>query len=182
MGAAAGSRSQSSGKRTGDEGGATGGVAGAGTAVVGLLDGDGRVTFGSRACVRPESNGSAGQDTPRGRRVSLAKYRADARGYYLSHYITKGYRKRIFIILHEAGNMKGIRIAALGVALIVGSASVAHAQQQQGGPGGLRGNMMMQGIASTVSAEQKAEIADITQKYAPDHQPAPPPLHSARPP
>ncbi|HEX9484247.1 MAG TPA: hypothetical protein VF929_06680, partial [Gemmatimonadaceae bacterium] len=75
-----------------------------------------------------------------------------------------------FIILHEAGNMKGIRIAALGVALIVGSASVAHAQQQQGGPGGRRGNMMLMGIDSTLSAEQKAKIEDITKKYAPEQQ------------
>jgi Spy/CpxP family protein refolding chaperone len=67
--------------------------------------------------------------------------------------------------------MKAIRIAALGVALVIGSATVASAQQQQGAPGrGGRGNMLMVGIDSTLSADQKAKIAEINTKYQPEMQ------------
>ena len=71
--------------------------------------------------------------------------------------------------------MKAIRIAALGVALVIGSALSASAQGGGGGgmgggagrPGG-RGNMAMMGIDSTLSADQKAKMAEITAKYAPE--------------
>jgi Spy/CpxP family protein refolding chaperone len=67
--------------------------------------------------------------------------------------------------------MKPVRIAALGVALVIGTATMASAQQQQGGPGrGGRGNMLMVGIDSTLTAEQKTKIEDISKKYAPDMQ------------
>jgi Spy/CpxP family protein refolding chaperone len=69
--------------------------------------------------------------------------------------------------------MKAIRIAALGVALVISSATVASAQQQQGAPGGGRpgrGNMLMVGIDSTLTADQKAKLAEITTKYAPETQ------------
>ena len=68
--------------------------------------------------------------------------------------------------------MKAIRIAALGVALVVGSATFAQAQGAGGGMGGGRGagrgNMLMMGIDSTLSADQKAKIDGITAKYAPE--------------
>lgn len=70
--------------------------------------------------------------------------------------------------------MKAIRIAALCVALVIGSATVASAQQQQGAPGGGRGNgrgnMLMVGIDSTLTADQKAKIAEINTKYMPEMQ------------
>jgi Spy/CpxP family protein refolding chaperone len=68
--------------------------------------------------------------------------------------------------------MKAIRIAALGVALVIGVAATASAQggaQQQGGPG-RRPNMLMVGIDSTLTAEQKAKIDDINKKYQPEQQ------------
>jgi hypothetical protein len=65
--------------------------------------------------------------------------------------------------------MKALRIAALGVALVIGGAVVAQAQGGGGGRGG-RGNMMMMGIDSTLSADQKAKYAEITAKYAPEQQ------------
>jgi Spy/CpxP family protein refolding chaperone len=72
--------------------------------------------------------------------------------------------------------MKAIRIAALGVALIAGSAAVAGAQAatqaptQQGGPGGGRGgfNRSMNGIELTDA--QKTKVAEIQAKYQPDLQ------------
>jgi Spy/CpxP family protein refolding chaperone len=66
--------------------------------------------------------------------------------------------------------MKAVRIAALGVALVIGSATVASAQQQQGGPGRGRPNMLMVGIDSTLTADQKAKIADINTKYQAENQ------------
>ncbi len=67
--------------------------------------------------------------------------------------------------------MKALRIAALGVALVIGSATVASAQQQQGAPGGGRpgrGSMLMVGIDSTLTADQKTKIEEINKKYAAD--------------
>jgi Spy/CpxP family protein refolding chaperone len=71
--------------------------------------------------------------------------------------------------------MKAIRIAALGVALLAGSAAVASAQAgapapaQQGGPGGGRGgNRSLNGIELTDA--QKTKVAEITAKYQPDLQ------------
>jgi Spy/CpxP family protein refolding chaperone len=66
--------------------------------------------------------------------------------------------------------MKALRIAALGVALVVGSAAVAGAQQQQGAPGGpgRRPNMLMVGIDSTLTPEQKTKIDAINAKYQPE--------------
>jgi Spy/CpxP family protein refolding chaperone len=72
--------------------------------------------------------------------------------------------------------MKAIRIAALGVALLAGSAAVAGAQAatqaptQQGGPGGGRGgfNRSMNGIELTDA--QKTKVAEIQAKYNPDLQ------------
>ena len=72
--------------------------------------------------------------------------------------------------------MKAIRIAALGVALLAGSAAVAGAQAatlsptQQGGPGGGRGgfNRSMNGIELTDA--QKTKVAEIQAKYQPDLQ------------
>ena len=71
--------------------------------------------------------------------------------------------------------MKAIRIAALGVALVLGS-TVASAQggppagaQQQGQPGrGGRGNPQLAGIELT--ADQQAKMAEIQAKYAPEMQ------------
>lgn len=72
--------------------------------------------------------------------------------------------------------MKAIRIAALGVALVLGS-TVASAQggppagaQQQGQPGrgGNRPNQLMAGIELT--ADQQAKMAEIQAKYAPEMQ------------
>ena len=72
--------------------------------------------------------------------------------------------------------MKAIRIAALGVALLAGSAAVAGAQAatqaptQQGGPGGGRGgfNRSMNGIELTDA--QKTKVAEIQAKYQPELQ------------
>ena len=70
--------------------------------------------------------------------------------------------------------MKVIRIAALGVALLAGGTAVAGAQAatqaptQQGGPGGGRGgfNRSLNGIELTEA--QKAKVAEIDAKYAPE--------------
>lgn len=69
--------------------------------------------------------------------------------------------------------MKAIRIAALGVALIAGSAAIAGAQAGPGAPaqqGGGRGgfNRAMNGIELTEA--QKAKVAEITAKYQPEMQ------------
>ena len=65
--------------------------------------------------------------------------------------------------------MKAIRIAALGVALVIGGATIASAQQQQGAPGrGGRPNMLMVGIDSTLTPEQKTKIDEIQKKYQPE--------------
>ena len=71
--------------------------------------------------------------------------------------------------------MKAIRIAALGVALLAGSAAVASAQAgapapaQQGGPGGGRGgNRSLNGIELTDA--QKTKVAEIQAKYQPEMQ------------
>ena len=72
--------------------------------------------------------------------------------------------------------MKAIRIAALGVALLAGSAAVASAQAggpapaQQGAPGGGRGgfNRSLNGIELTEA--QKAKVAEIQAKYQPEMQ------------
>jgi Spy/CpxP family protein refolding chaperone len=63
--------------------------------------------------------------------------------------------------------MKGIRIAMLGLALVMGS-TVASAQGGGGGGGGRGGrpNPMMVGI--TPSEEQAAKITEIRAKYADD--------------
>jgi len=63
--------------------------------------------------------------------------------------------------------MKGIRIAVLGLALVLGS-TVAGAQGGRGG--GRGGNMAMAGIDSTLSADQRAKMAEITAKYAAETQ------------
>ena len=72
--------------------------------------------------------------------------------------------------------MKAIRIAALGVALLAGSAAIAGAQApvagaQQGGPGGGgRGgfNRTMNGIELTEA--QKTKVGEIQAKYQPELQ------------
>jgi Spy/CpxP family protein refolding chaperone len=72
--------------------------------------------------------------------------------------------------------MKAFRIAALGVALLAGSSAIAGAQAAgaaaptQGGPGGGRGgfNRTMAGIELTDA--QKAKLAEINAKYAPEQQ------------
>lgn len=71
--------------------------------------------------------------------------------------------------------MKAIRIAALGVALIAGSASLSVVQaqaggapQQGGGGRGGRGPNMLVGIELTEA--QKAKQTEITAKYMPDMQ------------
>ena len=67
--------------------------------------------------------------------------------------------------------MKALRIAALGFALVVATAVSAHAQGGgMGGGRGGRGNMLMVGIDSTLSPDQKAKVAEITAKYAPEQQ------------
>jgi hypothetical protein len=66
--------------------------------------------------------------------------------------------------------MKALRIAALSVALVIGVAVGAQAQGGGGGGRGGRGNMMMMGIDSTLSADQKAKYAEIQAKYAPEQQ------------
>ena len=63
--------------------------------------------------------------------------------------------------------MKGIRIAVLGLALVLGS-TVAGAQGGRGG--GRGGNPAMAGIDSTLSADQRAKMAEITAKYAAETQ------------
>ena len=65
--------------------------------------------------------------------------------------------------------MKALRTAALGAALIIVGAISAQAQGGGGGRGG-RGNMLMVGIDSTLSPDQKAKVAEITAKYAPEQQ------------
>ncbi|MDQ2664538.1 MAG: hypothetical protein M3Z05_00840 [Gemmatimonadota bacterium] len=64
--------------------------------------------------------------------------------------------------------MKALRIAALGFALVIATALSAQAQGGGGGGGGRRGNMLMMGIDSTLSPDQKAKVAEITAKYAPE--------------
>ena len=68
--------------------------------------------------------------------------------------------------------MKALRMAALGVALVVGTAVSAHAQGGggMGGGRGGRGNMLMAGIDSTLSPDQKAKVAEVMAKYAPEQQ------------
>ena len=66
--------------------------------------------------------------------------------------------------------MKLLRVAALGVALVVAGAVSASAQGGMGGGGGRRGNMMLVGIDSTLSADQKAKLAEVQAKYAPERQ------------
>ena len=62
--------------------------------------------------------------------------------------------------------MKALRIAALGIALVVGTAVSAHAQGGggMGGGRGGRGNMLMVGIDSTLSPDQKAKVAEVMAK------------------
>ena len=65
--------------------------------------------------------------------------------------------------------MKALRIAALGVALVIGGSVVAIAQgapQQQGG--GRRPDPRMANIE--LSAEQKVKIEEIQKKYSPEMQ------------
>jgi Spy/CpxP family protein refolding chaperone len=67
--------------------------------------------------------------------------------------------------------MKAIRIAALVVALLAGSAAIAGAQAQAGAQqqGGGRGfNRTLNGIELTEA--QKAKVAEIQAKYAPEMQ------------
>lgn len=69
--------------------------------------------------------------------------------------------------------MKALRIAALGVALVVGSSVTASAQgggMGGGGGRGGRGTMLMIGIDSTLSPDQKAKVAEVMAKYAPEQQ------------
>jgi Spy/CpxP family protein refolding chaperone len=72
--------------------------------------------------------------------------------------------------------MKAIRIAALGVALLAGSAAVAGAQAatqaptQQGGPGGGRRGMNRSLNGIELTEAQKAKVAEIDAKYAPELQ------------
>ncbi|MEO8334350.1 MAG: Spy/CpxP family protein refolding chaperone [bacterium] len=66
--------------------------------------------------------------------------------------------------------MKAFRIAALGFALVAGTAVVASAQAapQQQGRGGGRPNQQLKDISLT--AEQQAKIEEINKKYAPEMQ------------
>ena len=69
--------------------------------------------------------------------------------------------------------MKILRIAALGTALVVGMSVTATAQGGGAGGGGGRGgrgNMLMVGIDSTLSPDQKAKVAEVMAKYAPEQQ------------
>ena len=67
--------------------------------------------------------------------------------------------------------MKALRIAALGLALVIGGSVAAQAQGGGGGGGrGGRGNMLLVGIDSTMSPDQKAKLAEIQAKYAPEQQ------------
>jgi len=73
--------------------------------------------------------------------------------------------------------MKAFRIAALGVALLAGSAAIAGAQaaapgaQQQGGPGGGgpggRGGIQRLITGITLTEAQQAKVTEIQTKYAP---------------
>ena len=66
--------------------------------------------------------------------------------------------------------MKGIPMAVLGLALVLG-ATVAGAQGGGGGGGrGGRSNPAMAGIDSTLSADQRAKLAEISAKYAVEMQ------------
>jgi len=67
--------------------------------------------------------------------------------------------------------MKVFRIAALGLALVAGTAVVASAQaapQQQGQRDGARPNQQLKDI--TLTAEQQTKIDEINKKYAPEMQ------------
>ena len=72
--------------------------------------------------------------------------------------------------------MKAFRVAALGVALVIGAAAAASAQgappapQQQGAPGmGLRRpNPLMDGIELTDTQKMKLEV--INKKYQPERE------------
>ena len=66
--------------------------------------------------------------------------------------------------------MKALRIVTLGVTLVIAGAISAQAQGGGGGGRGGRGNMLMVGIDSTLSPDQKAKVAEITAKYAPEQQ------------
>jgi hypothetical protein len=66
--------------------------------------------------------------------------------------------------------MKAIRIAALGVALVIGMAATASAQGGAQQQGGRRPDPLMVGIDSTLTAEQKAKIDDVRKKYQPEQQ------------
>ena len=69
--------------------------------------------------------------------------------------------------------MKALRIAALGFALVIGTATMASAQQQQGAPGrGARPDARMIGIDTTLTADQKTKLEEISKKYQPDMQAA----------
>src|ERR1035437_655143 len=74
--------------------------------------------------------------------------------------------------------MKGIRIAVLGLALVLGS-TVAGAQGGRGG--GRGGNMAMAGIDSTLSADQRAKMNEITRDAPAEPQPLPAPGGPDRP-
>jgi Spy/CpxP family protein refolding chaperone len=64
--------------------------------------------------------------------------------------------------------MKAFRIAALGLALVAGTAAVASAQAapQQQGRGAGRPNQQMKDI--TLTPEQQTKIAEINKKYEPE--------------
>ena len=73
--------------------------------------------------------------------------------------------------------MKILRVAALGVSLVVGSSIAASAQSvppagggamQQGGGRGNRPNLQMKDI--TLTAEQQARVDEINRKYMPEMQ------------
>jgi Spy/CpxP family protein refolding chaperone len=66
--------------------------------------------------------------------------------------------------------MKVFRIAALGLALVAGTAVVASAQAapQQQGRNGARPNQQLKDI--TLTAEQQTKIDEINKKYAPEMQ------------
>lgn len=67
--------------------------------------------------------------------------------------------------------MKAIRIAALGVALVVGGSVIASAQGAQGAQQQGRGNRPDPRMANIdLSAEQKVKIEEIQKKYAPEMQ------------
>lgn len=66
--------------------------------------------------------------------------------------------------------MKSLRIAALALALVAGTAAVASAQAapQQQGRGAGRPNQQLKDISLT--AEQQTKIEEINKKYAPEMQ------------